>query len=79
MYAIRSYYDVLMLGVYTLLLNKYTEQDELIIGSLVSGRNHPDIARVIGMFNNFVPLRLRVDGNDNFKGLLASINETTLV
>ena len=51
----------LLLSVYFTLLNKYTGQKDIIVGSLVAGRRHPDIERVVGMFNNFLPLRVNMD------------------
>ncbi|MGG3311073.1 amino acid adenylation domain-containing protein [Paenibacillus lautus] len=50
----------LLFAAYALLLNGTTHQSEFAIGSLAAGRTHPDTARMIGMFNQFLPIRMRV-------------------
>ena len=47
----------LLLAAYNVLLSKYSGQDDIIVGSPVAGRNHPDLENLIGMFVNTVPLR----------------------
>ncbi|MGN7416564.1 amino acid adenylation domain-containing protein [Paenibacillus sp. SAF-068] len=48
---------MILLSTYYVLLNKYTNQEDIVIGTLFSGRTHPDIEKCIGMFINTVPLR----------------------
>ncbi|WP_068776055.1 non-ribosomal peptide synthetase [Paenibacillus sp. FJAT-26967] len=50
----------LLFAAYALLLKGTTHQPEFAIGSLAAGRTHPDTARMIGMFNQFLPIRMRV-------------------
>ncbi|KOR90717.1 gramicidin biosynthesis protein [Paenibacillus solani] len=50
----------LLFAAYALLLKGTTQQSEFAIGSLAAGRTHPDTARMIGMFNQFLPIRMRV-------------------
>ncbi|KKO51665.1 non-ribosomal peptide synthetase [Paenibacillus sp. DMB20] len=50
----------LLFAAYALLLKGTTHQSEFAIGSLAAGRAHPDTARMIGMFNQFLPIRMRV-------------------
>lgn len=50
----------LLFAAYALLLKGTTNQLEFAIGSLAAGRTHPDTARMIGMFNQFLPIRMRV-------------------
>lgn len=50
----------LLFAAYALLLKGTTHQSEFAIGSLAAGRTHPDTARMIGMFNQFLPIRMRV-------------------
>lgn len=51
----------LLFSAYALLLKGTTHQSEFAIGSLAAGRMHPDTARMIGMFNQFLPIRMRVE------------------
>lgn len=50
----------LFFAAYALLLKGTTHQSEFTIGSLAAGRTHPDTARMIGMFNQFLPIRIKV-------------------
>lgn len=62
--------NVLSMAVYFLLLSKYTNQSDLVIGTIVSGRRHPDLLRIIGMFVNSLPVRIKIRDNDSFLAFL---------
>ncbi|MCX6318729.1 MAG: amino acid adenylation domain-containing protein [Bacteroidetes bacterium] len=51
---------------YSLLLAKYTGQDELMIGIPVAGRLHPDLEHTIGMFVNSLPVNVKLTDTNNF-------------
>ena len=80
--ALARKYDVtlntLLLSVYSLMLNKYSGQSEIIIGSLVAGRNHPDLDSLIGVFMNYLPVRLKFDEMTLFSDFLMYVNRVTL-
>lgn len=42
---------------YNILLHLYTEQNDMIVGVTVSGRNHPGLEDMIGLFINTLPIR----------------------
>jgi non-ribosomal peptide synthetase component F len=44
------------LAVYHILLSKYTRQQDIIIGTGISGRNHADLEQIIGIFVNLLAL-----------------------
>ncbi|WJQ84571.1 edeine non-ribosomal peptide synthetase EdeN [Brevibacillus brevis] len=48
-----------LMSAYYVLLMKYTSQEDFVVGSLVAGRNHPDLERIVGVFINFLPIRNR--------------------
>ncbi|MCZ8518257.1 MULTISPECIES: non-ribosomal peptide synthetase [Paenibacillus] len=50
-----------LFAAYSLLLYLYTDQQEMVIGSLSAGRTHPDVERMGGMFNQFLPVFIKVD------------------
>jgi amino acid adenylation domain-containing protein/non-ribosomal peptide synthase protein (TIGR01720 family) len=60
----------LLFTLYKLLLVKYTGQNDIVIGIPVSGRNHPDLEPLIGMFVNSLPLRSQVNEQDAFTAIL---------
>lgn len=46
-----------LFAAYTVLLHKYSGQDDLIVGVPVANRMHVDLQSIAGMFVNMVPLR----------------------
>ncbi|RED86532.1 non-ribosomal peptide synthetase [Cohnella phaseoli] len=49
-----------LFAAYSALLYKLSGQDDFIVGSLVAGRSHPEVQDMVGMFNNFLPIRCRL-------------------
>ena len=45
----------LLLSQFIILLHKYTNDDNIQIGTVTSGRTHPDLEKVLGMFVNTLP------------------------
>jgi fengycin family lipopeptide synthetase D len=66
----------LLFSVYTLLLQKYTGQEENMIGSLVAGRTHPDVQSMVGMFNNFLPIRTKIEAGMPFVDFTHLVQQT---
>ncbi|RDH44713.1 non-ribosomal peptide synthetase [Zooshikella ganghwensis] len=67
-----SLFTVLM-SAYSVFLNKYTAQKDIIIGFPTAGRKHPDLAHLIGMFVNTLPLRINVACDDDILSLIGQI------
>lgn len=64
-------------GVY-LLLHRYTEATDIIVGTTVAGRDHPDLENQIGFYINTLPLRTKFDTNETFETLLYKTKKSTL-
>ncbi len=64
--------------LYALMIARYANQDEVIIGALVAGRTHPDTAAMLGMFNNYLPVRFSMNSGGTFLACLAAMNGTLL-
>jgi amino acid adenylation domain-containing protein len=67
-----------MLAVYVVLLHRYTNQDDILVGCPVAGRAHPDLAGLLGFFTNTIVLRTRPDKEWSFRRLLDQVRETCL-
>jgi acyl transferase domain-containing protein/acyl carrier protein len=63
---------------FKILFYKYTGQTDIAIGSVVAGRNHPDLEDQIGFFLNMLVLRTRFTEEDTGDEVLEKIKETTL-
>jgi amino acid adenylation domain-containing protein len=67
---------VTLLTAFVALLQRYTGQTDILLGSIASGRSHAEFAQTIGLFVN--PLALRADASQNpsFEALLAQMTRT---
>jgi amino acid adenylation domain-containing protein/non-ribosomal peptide synthase protein (TIGR01720 family) len=67
----------LMSGI-TTLLSRYTGQQDIIVGSPIAGREHPDLENQIGLYLNTLALRTQIDKDFNFLDLLRHETEVIL-
>ncbi|NHZ72434.1 MAG: amino acid adenylation domain-containing protein, partial [Aquificales bacterium] len=67
-----------LLAAYNILLARYSQQDDIIVGTPIANRNHPDIENLIGFFVNMLPLRTKIGENDSFTTLLDHVRQTAL-
>jgi amino acid adenylation domain-containing protein len=69
---------MLMLAAFQLLLSWRTGQTDIIVGSPVAGRNHPETEPLIGFFVNTLVMRTDMGGDPTFRDLLRRVRETAL-
>jgi amino acid adenylation domain-containing protein len=67
-----------MLATFQTLLYRYTEQDDILLGSPIAGRTRVETEPLIGFFANTLLLRGDLRGNPSFRELLACVRESTL-
>ena len=48
---------IMLLAVFTILMAKYSGQDDIVVGSGIAGRNYDDLENITGMFANLLPMR----------------------
>ncbi|KAF7770032.1 hypothetical protein PCIT_a2978 [Pseudoalteromonas citrea] len=65
-----------MLTVFNVLLSKYSGQSDIVVGTPMANRHHPDVMQLIGLFVNTVPLRTQVNGTASLFDLLAQVTHT---
>ncbi len=63
---------------FSLLLHKLTGLEDLITGTIVAGREHPDLESQIGFFVNTLPLRFQFDKYSSIEELYEVIKNETL-
>lgn len=63
---------MVLISAYQVLLSKYTGQEDIIVGTPVSGRYHTDLEKIIGMFVNTLPIR---SFPESAKSFLSFLNE----
>ncbi|MGW4401272.1 non-ribosomal peptide synthase/polyketide synthase [Amycolatopsis nivea] len=60
------------------LFARYTGQEDIALGTVVSGRDRPELERVVGFFVNTVVLRSEVDRSASFADHLTAARQTVL-
>ncbi|MGE5339900.1 MAG: amino acid adenylation domain-containing protein [Candidatus Omnitrophota bacterium] len=66
-----------LLSVYYIFLSKITGQEDIVVGTPVSGRSHADLEKLIGVFINTLALRNAPSGYKTFGMFLNEVNERT--
>ncbi|ATO50304.1 non-ribosomal peptide synthetase [Brevibacillus laterosporus DSM 25] len=63
-----------------ILLQKYNNSQEAIFGSVISGRSPeiPDVEKIVGIFINTIPVRIRTLDKQTFKELLMQVQEASV-
>ncbi|MGB5980470.1 MAG: amino acid adenylation domain-containing protein [Cyclobacteriaceae bacterium] len=69
---------MVLLSAYSIFLSKLSNQEDVVIGTPVSGRQHIDLENILGMFINTLPVRTKPHGELRFREFLSIIKETTL-
>lgn len=67
-----------LLGAYSMLLSKWSGQEDIIIGTPVAGRNHAQLEDLIGMFVNTVAIRSFPEGYRSVGDYLSELHEDVL-
>ncbi|WP_196469142.1 non-ribosomal peptide synthetase/MFS transporter [Planomonospora sp. ID91781] len=67
-----------LLAAFQVLLARYSGQHDFAVGSPVSGRDLPELERVVGVFVNSLPMRADLSGDPTFAELLDRVRETAL-
>lgn len=67
-----------LFAVYFVLLQKYTRQEDLIAGTVMSGRDKEEFEDMQGMFVNTVPVLTKVPKDTTFLELLKQVKERIL-
>ena len=64
-----------LLAAFQTLLYRYTEQEDIIVGSPIANRNRREIEGLIGFFANTLVLRTDLSGNPTFRELLRRVSQ----
>lgn len=69
---------MLLLAAYTVQLYYYTQQEEIIVGSPISGRVRADLEQIVGMFVNTLAMRNHPAADKTFDQFLAEVKQNSL-
>ncbi|HEY8207242.1 MAG TPA: MupA/Atu3671 family FMN-dependent luciferase-like monooxygenase [Myxococcaceae bacterium] len=62
---------MVLLAAYGALLHRYTDQDDLAVGTPIGNRSRPELEPLIGYVAHAVPLRLDLSGDPSFRELVS--------
>ncbi|NOQ23837.1 MAG: amino acid adenylation domain-containing protein [Bacteroidales bacterium] len=63
----------LIFTIFSILIHKVTGNKQFIIGTINSGRNYPNLEKVVGMFVNLLPILFKVNIDDQFSKYLSEV------
>ena len=68
--------SALMQTIWGLILSKYNNCNDVVFGTIVSGRNIklPEVENIIGLLINMVPVRLKYDSFETFDQIIQKFN-----
>ena len=67
-----------LLAGFAALLQRYTGEDDLVVGTPIAGRTQVETEPLIGLFVNTLVLRVDLSGTPDFAALLERVREATL-
>lgn len=69
---------MVLLAAWFLLLSRYTDREDILVGSPVANREQKELEPLMGCFVNMLVLRADLTGTPSFQTLLARVRETCL-
>ena len=69
---------VVCLTAFNVLLHRYSRQRDLVVGTLVTTRDQPELEKLIGFFVDTLLLRSDLSGNPTFRELLHRVRQAVL-
>ena len=67
-----------LLSAFNVLLSRYSNQEDIVVGSPIANRNRKHLEGIVGFFVNTLALRTDLSGNPTFRELLKRVREVTL-
>ncbi|MFA6231852.1 MAG: amino acid adenylation domain-containing protein [Rhodanobacter sp.] len=69
---------MLLLAAFQTLLSRWSGQGDIVVGTSVAGRTHPQTENLIGFFLNALALRTNFASDPTFQQVLAAVKDTAL-
>jgi amino acid adenylation domain-containing protein/non-ribosomal peptide synthase protein (TIGR01720 family) len=70
--------NMVVMAGYNVMLQKYSGQDDIVVGTLVGNRNHAEIEPLVGYFVNSAAIRTRMDDDPTFRQALLRVRTAIL-
>ncbi|RSC93316.1 condensation domain-containing protein [Tenacibaculum singaporense] len=69
---------MLLLANWNVLFHRYLGQKDIIIGTLVAGRDHPDLENQVGYYVNTLALRNKIEPESSFLSFYQKVKDKTI-
>ncbi|RRD47243.1 non-ribosomal peptide synthetase [Tessaracoccus sp. OH4464_COT-324] len=69
---------MILLAVYQVLLHRMTGQEDFVVGIPIANRDDPEVAGIVGLFANTLPLRADLSGSPTFVEVVGRVRDTCL-
>ena len=69
---------MLLFAAFAATLSRLGGQEDLLVGTPIANRTHRELEELIGFFVNTLALRVRLEGDPDFRQVLASARQTAL-
>jgi len=70
--------NMVLLSVFNILLSKYSGQEDIVVGTSITGRPHLDLQDIIGMFVNTLVIRSNVTSEKSYNNYLYEMKQKCL-
>jgi fengycin family lipopeptide synthetase B len=70
--------NMVFMAGFNLLLQRYSGQDDLVVGTLLGNRNRAELEPLVGYFVNSGPIRTRLHGDPTFRELVCQVRASIL-
>ncbi len=70
---------MVLLSVYNILLSKYANQEDIVVGVPIAGRPHDDLENMIGMFVNTLAMKNYPENKKTFAEFLTEVKDNSLM
>ena len=67
-----------LLATFGVLLSRYSRQTDIVVGTIVAGRWHPELVNLVGYVANPVPIRINFPERPSFRQLMAAVKAAAL-
>ena len=67
-----------LIAGFAILLSRYSSQHDIVLGTPIANRNHPELEGLIGLFINTLVLRFDLSGNPSIRDFLEQVRGTCL-
>ena len=67
---------MVLLAAFNVLLARHSGQEDLVVGTPVSGRHYSELENLIGLFLNTLAIRVDLSGNPSFRTLLDRVKDS---